>query len=148
MNPPCKPATLSLLGAHVLSALMAAMPAYAHHSFAMFDQKQCLSVAGTVKKLQWEYPHTWLWVVAEAADHSQVVWGFEGGDPATLALHGWNGDVLKKGDKITVFFNPLLDGRKGGSLRHVVLPTGKTLNAQAYDKDDTFFIACKPPSKP
>jgi hypothetical protein len=133
------------LGRLVLSAALVTMPAYAHHSFAMFDQKQCLSVEGTVKKLQWAYPHIWLWIVAENPDHTQVIWGFEGGDPATLAVQGWNGDVLKKGDKTTVFFNPLLDGRKGGSLRQVVLPNGKTLSAQTSSgADDKYFKACAP----
>jgi hypothetical protein len=121
-----------------------ATPTYSHHSFAMFDQAKCLKVSGAVKKWQWEYPHTWLWVVAENADHSEVVWGFEGGDPAALALHGWTAEVMKKGDKITVLFNPLLDGRKGGSMRQILLPTGKSLDAQSFNKDDKFFKACAP----
>jgi hypothetical protein len=130
--------------AAAIAVVFAATPAYAHHSFAMFDQAKCLKVSGAVKKWQWEYPHTWLWVVAENADHSQVVWGFEGGDPATLALHGWSAEAMKKGDQITVLFNPLLDGRNGGSMRQIILPTGKALNAQSYDKDDKFFKACEP----
>jgi hypothetical protein len=129
----------------VLSALLGTIPAHAHHSFAMFDQKQCQSVEGTVKKLQWAYPHIWLWIVADGADHSPILWGFEGGDPATLAVQGWTGESLKKGDKTTVFFNPLIDGRKGGSLRQVVLPGGKTLSAQTSSgADDKYFKACAP----
>ena len=132
------------LASGISSLLLTAAPTYSHHSFAMFDQKVCSRVTGSVKNLQWQYPHTWLWVVAAGSDDSQIVWGFEGGDPATLTLYGWAGDVLKKGDKVAVLFNPLLDGRNGGSLRKVVLSNGKSLNAQAYDKDDTFFKACKP----
>ena len=129
----------------VLAAALGTAPAYAHHSFAMFDQKQCMSVEGTVKKLQWAYPHIWLWIQAEGADHTPVLWGFEGGDPATLAVQGWTGESLKKGDKTTVYFNPLLDGRKGGSLRQVVLPGGKTLSAQTSSAaDDKYFKACAP----
>jgi hypothetical protein len=118
-----------------LSGLMT-VPAYAHHSFGMFDVKKCLTMAGTVKKLEWEYPHIWLWLVTEGADHSQVIWGFEGGDPGTLAVQGWNADILKKGDKITVYFNPLLDGRKGGSMRVVVLPNGNVVSGQTSLKAD------------
>ena len=129
----------------MLVAALASMPGYSHHSFAMFDQKQCLSVEGTVKKLQWAYPHIWLWIDAKGTDRSKVVWGFEGGDPATLAVQGWSGEILKKGDRTTVYFNPLLDGRHGGSLRQVVLPNGKMLSAQTSSgADDKYFKSCAP----
>lgn len=137
--------TAARFGILVLSSALGATSAYSHHSFAMFDQKQCVSVQGTVKKLQWAYPHIWLWIVADGADNPPVLWGFEGGDPATLAVQGWTGESLKKGDKTTVYFNPLLDGRKGGSLRQVVLPGGKTLSAQTSSAaDDKYFKACAP----
>lgn len=126
----------------LLSALVA-MPAQAHHSFAMFDEGQCLSISGSVRKLQWGYPHMWLWVVKGGADGAPEVWGFEGGDPATLARMGWKGDLLKKGDKVTVFFNPLRDGRKGGSLRQVILPGGKKVGAQVGGAvDEKYFKSC------
>lgn len=131
----------------VLLALLPALatpPAQAHHSFGMFDQKQCVTVAGIVKKFQWSFPHVWLWLEAKGADEAPVIWGFEAADPATLATNGWAPELLKKGDRITVYFNPLKDGRKGGALRQVVLPTGKIQGAQVYEKDDTFFATCKP----
>jgi hypothetical protein len=121
-------------------AWLVSFPAHAHHSFGMFDQKKCLSIVGTVKKFQFEYPHIWLWITTEEPDHSQAVWGFQGADPATLAVHGWSQSVVKTGDKITVYFNPLIDGRKGGSLRHI-LASGKDWGAQG---DEKVFVNCTP----
>ena len=127
---------------------MLTSPVYAHHSFAMFDEDQCLSIAGSVKKFKWAYPHMWLWLVTgKDADNKPILWGFEGGDPASLAVAGWTPDVVKKGDKITVYFNPLSDGRKGGSLRQIIFENGETLGAQVSgDADDKYFIECNPPT--
>jgi hypothetical protein len=45
------------------------------------------------------------------------------------AEHRWKRDVLKTGDKITVRYSPLKDGRTGGALNTVTLPDGTTLRA-------------------
>jgi hypothetical protein len=132
----------------VLMSIFVMMPAHSHHSFAMFDESKCVSTTGVVKKFQWAYPHAWLWLAAEGAADTEVIWGFEGGDPASLAVLGWKADLLKKGDKVTVYFNPLRDGRNGGSLRQVVLPTGATLGAQVGASDEKYFKACAPSGKP
>ena len=33
-------------------------PALAHHSFSMFDQQKVVTLAGTVKELEWVNPHS------------------------------------------------------------------------------------------
>lgn len=137
------PAKLSLLA--LLSGALTA-PASAHHSFAMFDEGTCATIAGSVRKFTWAYPHMWLWLeTARTADGKPVLYGFEGGDPASLAVAGWKPDTVKKGDKVTVLFNPLRDGRKGGSLRQLTFADGKTLGAQVSGSaDDKYFSKCKP----
>ncbi|HUQ53613.1 MAG TPA: DUF6152 family protein, partial [Gammaproteobacteria bacterium] len=42
----------------------AGVPAVAHHSDSMFDEK-VVELTGTVKALQWTNPHIWLQVVVE-----------------------------------------------------------------------------------
>src|SRR5882762_2941017 len=39
--------------------------AFAHHSFAMFDQQQTVTVQGTVKEFEWTNPHAWLRVMID-----------------------------------------------------------------------------------
>ncbi len=118
------------------------LPANAHHSYAHFDQKICKTLAGTVKKWEFTYPHTWLWVTTKGPDDADVLFGFEGSDPASLALYGWTPELLFKGDKVNVDYNPLRDGRNGGSIRSIVLPTGKRIQGQGSDSD-LFFAECK-----
>ena len=56
--------TLGLAG--VTASLLAA-PAFAHHSFAMFDATKDLTLQGTVKGFEWTNPHMWLYVIVPQA---------------------------------------------------------------------------------
>ena len=93
--------------------LVAASPAGAHHSAAMFDREKTQTIAGTVKQLQWTSPHCWLQVLANS-DAGPVEWSIEMGAPIELYRGGWRPGILKAGDKVTVVFNPTRDGSKGG----------------------------------
>ena len=50
----------TLLIACALTA--AALPAIAHHSGAMFDDKKEVTVTGVVKEFQYTNPHSWMLV--------------------------------------------------------------------------------------
>ena len=101
-------------------------PATAHHSFAMFDNTKEVTVVGTVKAFQWTNPHSWLQVVVTGTDGKDVEWSFEGGSPGILSRNGWKRTSVKPGDKVTVVFYPLKDGKPGGSFLEVKTPDGKT----------------------
>jgi hypothetical protein len=105
--------------------------AFAHHSQVLFDMNRCLTIAGTVRSWEFESPHSWLWVVVAGDKGSNAVWGFEASSPAqmTEAEHRWKRDVVKTGDKVTVRYSPLKDGRTGGALNSLTLPDGTTLRA-------------------
>lgn len=110
-------------------ALLLGASADAHHSNAQFDVGNCVNIAGTVRSMEWVYPHSWLWVVVPGADGSDAVWGFEFPSPSqTLNLDKrWTKTLLKKGDKIVVNYSPLKDGRHGGWMHAVTLPDGSVL---------------------
>ena len=42
-----------------------AVPALAHHSFAMFDADKTVTVKGVVKEFEWVNPHSWLRVTLQ-----------------------------------------------------------------------------------
>ncbi len=111
----------------VICLLVAALPAFAHHSFAMFDQTKQLPLKGTVREFQWTNPHAWIQVdVADAAGKVET-WGVELNSPNNLRRQGWKSNSLKAGDKVTVVIHPLRDGKKGGLFVAVTLPDGKIL---------------------
>jgi hypothetical protein len=101
-----------------------ALPASAHHSFAMFDQSKVLHVAGTVQNFEWVNPHAWLHVDLADAKGAMTTWSFEGGSPAQLATLGWKPENFHVGDKIEVGFRPMKDGSRGGQLMSAKLANG------------------------
>ena len=107
-----------------------AAPAFAHHSFAMFDAEKTITLTGTVKEFQWANPHALIWlVVQDAGKPAAVTWAIELTSPGNLRRGGWNKESLKPGDKVEVTANPLKDGGPGGgffSLKFV--DSGKVLS--------------------
>ena len=106
----------------------AAVPALAHHSFAMFDFQASKTVTGTVEQFDWTNPHTFIWLqVPTGANGASERYGFEGMSPNYLGRRGWSKSTLKPGDKVTVIYHPLKDGSKGGTYQKVQLSDGKEL---------------------
>lgn len=104
--------------------------ASAHHSAAMFDDKKCETIAGTVRNFQWQYPHTWLWIIVPNGSADGDIWGFEMPPSGSLAGNpSWSRRVMQKGDKVSVYYSPLRDGRHGGLANAIVLPNSKVLHA-------------------
>ncbi len=109
-----------------VAALALAVPASAHHSFAMFDAEKTVSVTGTVKEFEWVNPHSWLRVTIDDQTTGRAAqWAFEMGSPGQQAQRGWKPDSLKPGDKVTISFHPLKDGSRGGQLLTAAYPNGE-----------------------
>jgi hypothetical protein len=120
--------TIRRLGVWLLAAAGGfALPAVAHHSFAMFDQTKQLSLKGTVKEFQWTNPHAFIRVdVAE--NGATETWDVELNSPNNLKRQGWSSSSVKTGDKVTIVLNPLRDlTHKGGLFIAVTLPDGTVL---------------------
>ena len=98
-----------IAGASVAAALFVA-PAFAHHSFSMFDADKTVTLTGTVKEFEWTNPHAWLRIMVN--DQARV---------------GWKPDSVKPGDKVTVTIHPLKDGSRGGQFITAMLPNGTML---------------------
>ena len=98
------------------AVLMLAGPAFAHHSFAMFDFSKEITVVGEVKEFQWRNPHIHILMNVPDGKGGLVEYNIEGGTPNTQKRNGWKSDVLKPGDKISVVIRPLKNGDKGGNL--------------------------------
>ena len=114
-----------------LAVLAAAAPASAHHSFAMFDQSKRISISGTVKDFQYTNPHSWVIVMATAADGKQTEWGFESEGPSTLLRAGIKHSSINPGDKVTATAFPMRDGRPAGSLISITKADGAVLTFRA-----------------
>jgi hypothetical protein len=115
-----------------------AAPASAHHSFAMFDAEQTVTLQGTVKEFEWTNPHSWLRIMVKDEKTDQLVlWALELSSPARLKRMGMNADSVKVGDAVSVTFHPMKDGARGGQFLQAVLPDGKqVVRANAGDENN------------
>lgn len=109
------------------AALLAAVPAFAHHSFAMFDNTKWVKITGVVEEYRWENPHTHIIVKVTPGGGDPAIagtWDIEGASINIMARQGWTKVSYKVGDKITAFAHPLKSGDKGASLSYVILADG------------------------
>jgi hypothetical protein len=104
-----------------------ATPAFAHHSFAMFDDQKTVTLNGAVKEFEWTNPHSWLRVMIDDSSGKSLQWAIEMGSPAQQARVGWKPDSVKAGDKVSVTIHPLKDGSRGGQFMSATLPSGQKL---------------------
>jgi Family of unknown function (DUF6152) len=109
--------------------LVAAGQAQAHHSFAMFDQTQTVTLQGKVTEFQWTNPHAFIHVEVANAAGAKEVWEIELNSPNNLKRQGWKSSSLKAGDSINLKANPLrnLVAHKGGLFISVTKADGTVL---------------------
>src|SRR5215471_4444856 len=75
----------------------------AHHAFAAeFDATKPIKLKGTVVKMEWINPHTWLHIDVKQANGKTERWMIEGGPPNALYRRGFNKDSLPVGSEILV----------------------------------------------
>ena len=89
--------------------------AWAHHSFAMFDQEHPVDMVGTVHEFKFTSPHSFILLKAKGPDGTEQVWNLEGGAPSGLIRNGWSSKALKPGDELIVKVDPLRSGAPGGA---------------------------------
>ena len=119
-------------------AMAITAPAFAHHSFAMFDATKTLTMKGTVREFEWTNPHSWLRVMIQDEKLGRpVLWAFELSSPARLITMGMKSDSVKAGDEVSVTFHPMKDGTRGGQFMQAMLPGGKAVvRANARDENE------------
>jgi hypothetical protein len=103
-------------------------PAFAHHSFAMYDRSKVVTVAGTVKTWQFANPHSTL-IVDTIENGAPVEYTVEGSSVNTLIRIGWGAKTFEPGDKVTVVMNPQRANPQFGAFLRATLANGKTLSA-------------------
>jgi hypothetical protein len=88
--------------------------AFAHHSFAMFDQEHPIELVGTVKEFKFTSPHTFILLEVKNGDET-AVWNLEGQAPGGLSRDGWSAKTLPPGTELKMMIDPLRSGAPGGS---------------------------------
>ena len=126
---------LLLSGALLVLAFSWNSPAFAHHSVqAQFDIHKKFTVTGTVAKVEWINPHSYLTINVTGADGKVQKWAFELAGPGALRRAGMSREDrggLKPGDEVTVSGLAAKDGSTTGFLQELKLADGRVFKFMA-----------------
>ena len=100
----------------------------AHHAFvAEFDANKPVSFKGTITKMEWVNPHTWLHVDVKKPDGTIENWAIEAGTPNVLFRRGFTKESLLPGTEIVIDGYQAKDGSHRANGRDLTLPDGRKL---------------------
>lgn len=104
--------------------LLAAVPAFAHHSFiGKYDATRVVTIKGVVSSVDWRNPHIFFTVDAEKGGS----WRVEAEGIAKTSGKGLTEGLLKPGTAVTVRGWPAVSGKAEMGLQSITLPGGRTI---------------------
>jgi len=119
----------SLAVSLILLATFSPRASAAHHSFgAEYDDKQPITISGTVTRIEWTNPHSYIFLDVKDSSGQVTNWKFEGYPPGVLYRTGWKRNVtMKAGDTVTIFGWRARNGANWGHSRQITFADGKKL---------------------
>ena len=112
----------------VLAICAGAMRVSAHHAFAAeFDATKPVSFKGTITKMEWVNPHTWMHVDVKKPDGTMENWAIEAGTPNVLFRRGFTKESLLPGTEVVVDGYQAKDGSHRANGRDLTFPDGRKL---------------------
>jgi hypothetical protein len=115
---------------------IAVAPTLAHHSLGTYDQTALVTITGTVTKVEWRNPHTWITLSVRNADGTASIRRIEIAGPAALTRKGVAMNLLSLGDNVTLeSWMPQNPGRTGDT------PNGRVLilaDGRRFDVGDNW----------
>ena len=89
------------------AAIMAIVPAYAHHSFAAtYFEDKTQSIEGDLVQFLFRNPHSFVHVEAKNEKGEVIRWSVEWGAGLQLNRQGVTRETLKPGDHVIITGNP------------------------------------------
>jgi hypothetical protein len=86
-------------------------PLLAHHSTAMFDMANPVTVTGVVKRFEWSNPHALIYLEVKGDQGNPEEWVIMMMSVNQLKSYGWARDLVKPGDVISCTGGRARNGR-------------------------------------
>jgi uncharacterized protein DUF6152 len=113
--------------ATTIGFLVVSFPTFAHHGNAAYDEKNPVTLKGTVTEFVWANPHTQIYFDVKNDKGNVEHWACESLSPGKLVRAGWTKDAVKPGEEITITLSPAKNGVPIGFLHKLLLADGKAL---------------------
>ena len=116
----------------VLAIVLVAHQALAHHNMtALFDFNDRVTLNGTLTKIDWRNPHTYLTLDVQGTAGAAESWQAEGPSPSWFRIR----DIGKAdfegsmGKMLTIEVSRARDKSRSGLIRTITLPNGRIVSA-------------------
>jgi hypothetical protein len=113
--------------------LLLGVPLFAHHGNAAYDDKNPITIKGTVTEFAWTNPHVQIYLDVKDDKGGVAHWSVETYSPGKLIRAGWAKDSVKAGDAVSINLIPARNGSPVGFLHKLVLANGKELGLQELE---------------
>ena len=117
-----------VLGAAVAVLVMTATTA-AHHSTAMYDAQNPVTITGTVKRFEWTNPHAFVYLEVTDAQGKTVEWEVEMMSLNHLRSYGWTSRTVKPGETISATGAPAKSGAPSMIANRMKLADGREIRS-------------------
>ena len=124
----------SVISAAMLAGfLMASVSLFAHHGTGVsYDMHKVVVLKGVAKEFVFQNPHSQLFFDVTDEKGNVVHWVAEAGAASAVSTTGWTKNAVQPGDVITIYLNPVKNGRPLGRANKVVLADGTTFTGYSY----------------
>ena len=112
-----------------LGALLVARPARAHHSTAMYDMANPVTIKGTVKRFEWTNPHAFIFLEVKDDKGNVKEWEVEMMSLNHLRGYGWTSKTVKPGEIISATGAPAKSGAPSMIANRMKLPDGREIRS-------------------
>ena len=102
----------------------------AHHSTAMYDGQNPITITGTVKKFEWTNPHAFVYLEVKDEKTGKVVeWEVEMMSLNHLRGYGWTSKTVKPGDPLSATGAPAKSGAPSMIANRMKLADGREIRS-------------------
>ena len=102
----------------------------AHHSTAMYDSQNPITITGTVKRFEWTNPHAFVYLeVKDEKTGKMVEWEVEMMSLNHLRGYGWTSKTVKQGDSLSATGAPAKSGAPSMIANRMKLADGREIRS-------------------
>ena len=118
----------------IAAILTLAGSTFAHHGLSAYDEKNPVTLKGTVTEFEWSNPHSQIYFDVKDDKGNVTHWACETLNPARLLRAGWSRHSLNPGDQITISLIAAKNGAPVGFLRKLALADGTELGVNQREQ--------------